>query len=297
MSVGLADPLLTAFVEQGANISTEASPYLWSDLVARRTALGLSANDLSALLRIEPGKYRSREIGAREVGPHLVGELIKMEAFVACEAATLVAAAPVAGAVVLQAATEHAAFIEGRPDAVTTLHRDPFPLVLQHVAVGRAAGALSRAGRDVEVHRGSRRFDLAARRLAVGLGKNQASALFRIGEKSYYNAERGAKPPQAGLIAELQAIDDFIASTATQLEWVDSDSVCEIVMIDDQDLFEREYPRARTRRDGVPYPCLVHAVCAARLAGELEAAGMSVRVVVDVKGYRGDTDHRADHGS
>ena len=70
MSVGLADPLLTAFIEQGANISIEVAPYLWSDLVARRTALGLSANDLSALLRIEPGKYRSRESGAREVGPY-----------------------------------------------------------------------------------------------------------------------------------------------------------------------------------------------------------------------------------
>ena len=101
-----------------------------------------------------------------------------------------------------------------------------------------------------------------------------------IDEKRYAKFERSTTAPPAGLVAELQAIDDFITTSAGQLDVTEVDGVSVVVMIDDQAEFERAYPQARTQRDGVVYPRRVHRVAAARRAHTLEAAGGSARIAV-----------------
>jgi hypothetical protein len=90
---------------------------------------------------------------------------------------------------------------------------------------------------------------------------------------------RSADAPPAGLVAELQAIDDFITTTASQLDVTEVAGVSVVMMIDDQAELERVYPKARTPRDGVVYPRRVHRVAAARRAHLLEAAGGNARIV------------------
>ena len=50
-----------------------------------------------------------------------------------------------------------------------------------------------------------------------------------------------------------------------------------VMLLDDQEQFETVYPKARTLRDGAPYPIRVHRVAAARRAQQLAAgaAGQS----------------------
>ncbi|OBG14475.1 MULTISPECIES: hypothetical protein [Mycobacterium avium complex (MAC)] len=255
-------------------------PYLWSDLIARRNALSLRVEDLVPVLRVDLRKYRSRETGALEVGPELVDELIAMEEFVTGEAARIIAAAPAEGTVVLRAVVDQAEFEDAHPDARTLRDLAAYPLSLQHVAVGRAAGQLSRHGRVVEVYRGEQRGDLTVRRLAAGLLKEETARLLGVDAKRYAKFERSTAAPPAGLVAELQAVDDFIAASAEQLEVAEVDGVSVVLMFDDQDAFERTYPQARTKRDGRVYPRRVHRVAAARRAHELEAAGGSARIAV-----------------
>jgi hypothetical protein len=245
-------------------------PYLWSDLLARRNALSLRVEDLVPVLRVDLRNYRSRETGALEVGPELVDELIAMEEFVAGEVDRMLNTAPAAGTVTLQAAVDQAEFEDAYPDARTLRDLVPYPMSLQHVAVGRAAAELSRRGRDIEVHRGDRRGELTVRWLAAGLLKDETARLLGIDEKRYAKFERSTTAPPAGLVAELQAVDDFITTTAAELDVTDVDGVSVVVMIDDQAEFERVYPQARTHRDGVVYPRRVHRVAAARRAHELE---------------------------
>ena len=278
MSVGLAGVLPAAVRDQEDDIDEQ--PYLWSDLLARRNALSLQVEDLVPVLRVDLRKYRSRETGALEVGPDLVDELIAMEEFVAGEADKLLAAAPAAGTVVLQAVVDQAEFETAYPDARTVRDLVPYPMSLQHVAVGRVAAELSRRGRDVEVHRGDRRGDLTVRRLAAGLLKDETARLLGLDEKKYAKFERSTTAPPAGLVTELQAIEDFITTSAGQLDVTEVAGVSVVVMIDDQAEFERAYPQARTKRDGVVYPRRVHRVAAARRAHSLEAAGASVRIAV-----------------
>lgn len=276
MSVALAELLPPGDLEDIIN----EQPYLWSDLLARRNALGLQVEDLVPVLRVDVRKYRSRETGALDVGPELVDELIAMEEFVAGEADRLVVTAPAAGTVILRAAVDQAGFENAYPGARTKRDLVPYPMSLQHVAVGRAAAALSRQGRDVEVHRGDRRADLTVRRLAAGLLKDETARLLGIEGKKYAKFERSAGAPPAGLVAELQAIDDFIDTSAASLEVTDVDGVKVVLMIDDQAAFARAYPQARTLRDGTGYPRRVHRVAAARRARMLEAAGGSTRIAV-----------------
>ena len=278
MSVGLAGVLPAAVRDQEDDI--DEPPYLWSDLLARRNALSLQVEDLVPVLRVDLRKYRSRETGALEVGPDLVDELIAMEEFVAGEADKLLAAAPASGTVVLQAVVDQGEFETAYPDARTLRDLVPYPMSLQHVAVGRVAAELSRRGRDVEVHRGDRRGDLTVRRLAAGLLKDETARLLGLDEKKYAKFERSTTAPPAGLVTELQAIDDFITTSAGQLDVTEVADVSVVVMIDDQAEFERAYPQARTKRDGVVYPRRVHRVAAARRAHSLEAAGASVRIAV-----------------
>jgi hypothetical protein len=278
MSVGLAGVLPAAVRDQEDDIDEQ--PYLWSDLLARRNALSLQVEDLVPVLRLDLRKYRSRETGALEVGPDLVDELIAMEEFVASEADKLLAAAPASGTVVLQAVVDQGEFETAYPDARTVRDLVPYPMSLQHVAVGRVAAELSRRGRDVEVHRGDRRGDLTVRRLAAGLLKDETARLLGLDEKKYAKFERSTTAPPAGLVTELQAIEDFITTSAGQLDVTEVADVSVVVMIDDQAEFERAYPQARTKRDGVVYPRRVHRVAAARRAHSLEAAGASVRIAV-----------------
>ena len=278
MSVGLAGVLPAAVRDQEDDIDEQ--PYLWSDLLARRNALSLQVEDLVPVLRVDLRKYRSREPGAQEVGPDLVDELIAMEEFVAGEADKLLAAAPASGTVVLQAVVDQGEFETAYPDARTVRDLVPYPMSLQHVAVGRVAAELSRRGRDVEVHRGDRRGDLTVRRLAAGLLKDETARLLGLDEKKYAKFERSTTAPPAGLVTELQAIEDFITTSAGQLDVTEVADVSVVVMIDDQAEFERAYPQARTKRDGVVYPRRVHRVAAARRAHSLEAAGASVRIAV-----------------
>lgn len=278
MSVAVMSSLPTAVHDQEENI--DEPPYLWSDLLARRNALSLRVEDLVPVLRVDMSKYRSRETGALVVGPYLVDELIAMEEFVAGEADQLIAAAPAGGTVILRAAVEQAEFEATYPDARTLRDLVPYPMSLQHVAVGRAAAELSRRDRTVEVHRGDRRGDLMVRRLAAGLLKDETARLLGIDEKRYAKFERSSTDPPPGLMAELQAVDDFITANAAQLEVAEVAGVSFVMMIDDQSEFERVYPQARTRRDGVVYPRRVHRVAAARRAHTLESAGASVRIAV-----------------
>ena len=278
MSVGLAGTLPAAVYDQEDDI--DEPPYLWSDLIARRNALSLRVEDLVPVLRVDLRKYRSRETGALEVSAELVDELIAMEEFVASDVARTLGAAPAEGTVMLEAAVDQVEFEDAYPDARTLRDLVPYPVSLQHVAVGRAAAELSRRGRDVEVHRGEQRGDLTVRRLAAGLLKEETARLFGIDAKRYAKFERSTAAPPAGLVTELQAIDDFITTSASQLDITDVDGVSIVVMIDDQADFERIYPQARTKRDGVVYPRRVHRVAAARRAHELEAAGGSARIAV-----------------
>ncbi|OOK65189.1 hypothetical protein BZL29_7924 [Mycobacterium kansasii] len=258
----------------------DEAPYLWSDLIARRNALSLRVEELVPVLRVDLRKYRSRETGALEVGPELVEELIAMEDFVADEAARIIATAPTDGTVVLRAVVDQEEFEDAHPDARTLRDLVAYPLSLQHVAVGRAAGKLSRQGRAVEVYRGEQRGDLTVRRLAAGLLKEETARLLGIDAKRYAKFERNTAPPPAGLVAELQAVDDFIAASMTQLEIVEIGGVSVVLMLDDQGAFEKAYPQARTKRDGTVYPRRVHRVAAARRAHELEAGGRSARIAV-----------------
>jgi hypothetical protein len=278
MSVGLAGGLSAGVHDQEDDIDEQ--PYLWSDLLARRNALSLQVEDLVPVLRVDLRKYRSRETGALEVGADLVDELIAMAEFVAGEADKLLVAAPAAGSVLLQAVVDEGEFEDAYPDARTLRDLVPYPMSLQHVAVGRVAAELSRQGRDVEVHRGDRRADLTVRRLAAGLLKDETARLLGLDEKKYAKFERSSTAPPGGLVTELQAIEDFITTSASHLDVTEVAGVSVVVMIDDQAEFERAYPQARTQRDGMVYPRRVHRVAAARRAHTLEAAGASVRIAV-----------------
>lgn len=283
MSVSTAGLLPAAVHDQEVDIDEDGfnePPYLWSDLLARRNALSLRVEDLVPVLRVDLRKYRSRETGALEVGPELVDELIAMEDFVADEVAKRLAAAPASGVVKLQASLDQDDFETDYPDARTLRDLVPYPVSLQHVVVGRAAAELTRRGLDVEVHRGDRRADLTVRRLAAGLLKDETARLLGLDEKKYAKFERSTTAPPAGLVAELQAVEDFITTSAGQLAVTEAAGVSVVTMIDDQAEFERAYPQALTQRDGVVYPRRVHRVAAARRAHELEAADQSVRIVV-----------------
>lgn len=263
-------------------------PYLWSDLLARRNALALRTEDVAELLDINVDKYFSREWGSRTVGAYLVGELVAMEYFVSAqeEALTNEALTRTTGpaepgeAIILNAIVDQEQFEKTHPQARTQRDRVPYPAMLHDVAVGRATAELTRRGYDVEVHRGDRRADLTARRLAAGLLKFETAELFGMTKKKYFQREYGKEPPPAGLIAELQAIDDFITTTAAQSVITERRGVSMVHMIDDHGQYEVTYPQARTRRDARTYPMRVLRVAAGRRAGMLERDGHSARIVV-----------------
>lgn len=309
MSVGLAE-VLPAVVFEEATIAEHAVDYLWSDLKARRNALSLWPEDLAPVLGVDIARvlvcehddldevhwrYRSelpamREFIAGHPGdPHevpseYIEELADMEAFVATEAQRMITAAVTDGnAVTLDAVVDQAAFIDRYPGA-HTVGGNPYPVMLHYVAVGRAAAELRRRGRDVAVYRGDRRFDLAAARAALGLGKAQTAVLLGSNEKTYSKNERGVNPPPPKPMAELQRIDDFIAGLVGELEVTTEDGATVIWVSDDQAAFEKAYPAAVVERSGNPYQVQTMWIAAGRRAGALQAAGsgpVCIAVVAD----------------
>ncbi|QFS94665.1 hypothetical protein FIV07_28220 (plasmid) [Mycobacterium sp. THAF192] len=277
MSITLADAPPDSFF--GREDDIDEPPYLWSDLQARRCALGLQTEELSPVLGMDPTEYRARESGDLDVEPHLLMELIGMERFVAHIEQELLGSASAEAVNVLAALDDQEAFEVAYPDACTRGEGLAYPVSLQHVAVGRVAAELTRQGGVVEVHRGERRADLRVRRLAAGLLKEETSQLLGIVARRYARFESSPTAPPAGLIAELQAVDDFIVNSAAQLEVIEEDDVTIVVMIADEE-FERVYPQARTRRDAVFYPRRVHRVAVGRRASALDVAGAVARIGV-----------------
>lgn len=275
-------------VEQAAELVVEVEetpPYLWSDLLARRDALGLRREEMVKVLRVDERKYRARESGALPVGSTLIEELAAMESFVEDETERLLRTASSFGTVVLRAALDQRTFERRYPTARSLRDQAPYPVTLQHVAAGRAAAILNRRDRTVEVRRGERRADILVRRLAVGLVKRESAGLLGVSDSHFYKCERGTDSPPSGLVSELQAIDDFIQLSGLLLKRRKIEGVTVVHMVDDQDEFLRAFPRARTLMGYRPYPLRVHRIAAARRAQRLAAEGARTRIaVVSVRG-------------
>ncbi len=277
MTIALAD-VVSADVWSREN-DIDEPPYLWSDLLARRNALGLQTEELAPVLDVDYHRYREREKGVLSVGPYMLGEVIRMERFVAAVEADLIGGSG-EGAVVLEAVADQQAFEDAYPDARTLRDQNPYPMALHHVAAGRAAAALTRQGRDVEVYWDGRRADLKVRRLAAGLLKEETAGLLGIVSRRYARFESSADAPPAGLLAELQAIDDFIVDSSAALEVINENGIQIVTMIDDPAQFVRTYPQARTHRDETVYPLRVHRVAVGRRAAAIETAGTPARIDV-----------------
>lgn len=282
------DPPRRADGNDAGGATNGSPPYRWSDLLAWRNALGLTVEDLVPILKVDLGKYMSRQTGALEVGPYFIEELLAMADFVADETDAILAAAPDDGPVTLHAALDQHEFESTNPNARTLRDEVPYPVSLQHVAVGRATAELRRQGRTVEVHRGDSRADLLVLRLAAGLLKDETARLLGVNSQKHSRFERSPTEPPLGLMAELQAINDFIAASAAQLKVTEEAGVSIVPMIDNEAEFERVYPEAKTQRDGKRLPRRVHRVAAALRAQALERDGHPARILV-----RGHTHHRS----
>lgn len=310
MSVDLAGAERASAQEKGG-IAIAEKPfvdYLWSDLKARRNGLSFWPEGLVPVLGVDLARYLTYEYarpqdmprrfasewtametitaqenaaGMDDVPPEIVSELVEMEAFVAGETQQIIDEAPAEGPVRLSAVVDQETFTADYPYARTFLFDNLYPVTLQYVALGRAAAELRRRGRDVEVYRGERYFDLTSARLAVGLGKKEVPLLLGLNEKSYNVDERGARPGGTATMKDLQALDDFIDETAGHMKVSDDHGVKVIWVHDDQDKFTKTYPKARFERSGKAYPVRALWVAAARRAGALEAAGQQARIAVD----------------
>lgn len=284
MSVGLAEVLPAVFGEEDDIDEQPLAAYLWSDLKVRRNALSLWPEDLAPVLGLDLTRYRTYESGGRDLrgaAAGIVEEIIAMETFVVGEVARLVDDPPTAGTVVLHAVLDQDTFNTRYPQARTRHTNHPYPVTLQYVAVGRAAAELRRRGRDVEVYRGERHFELAAARLAAGLGKKETALLLGLNEKTYNVTERGTKPAgRSGLMHTLQALDDFVNAAAARFEVSVQDGVSVIWVLDDQAEFEKTYPEARFDRSDTPYPVRMLHVAAGRRVHQLDMAGPA-RIAVD----------------
>lgn len=278
VTAALSAELGDSVVEQLVN-----SWYSGADLAAARNAVGLSIHELTSVLRVDGENYKAREADTKDVQAHLVAELTAMNAFVTGLADQLAAAVPAAGVVVLEAVPDQASFESVFPLAKTRRDGVPYPVGLQHNAVGRVACELQRQGRTVEVHRGSRRADLLVRRRAVGLSGKEAARLFGLNEKTYLEGEQGKKP-LSRVLAELQAVEDFIVAEAADVRVVDVGNIKAVLTGGgDAGTQNRRAAAAVTLRDQKPYPASVHYAAAGRAAEELRNAGHDVRVAVPAR--------------
>jgi hypothetical protein len=257
--------------------------YSGADLAAARHAVGLSIHELTSVLRVDADNYKAREIDTKDVQAHLVGELIAMSTFVAGLVDQLTAQAPTEGTVLLEAVTDQASFESAYPMAKTRRDGVPYPMGLHHNAVGRVASALQRTGRTVEVRRGDRRAELLVRRRAVGLGGKEAARLFGLNEKTYLEGEQGKKP-LSRVLAELEAVENFITAEAADMRIIDVGSIKAVLMAPaDAGARASLAETAVTLRDREPYPVGVHYAAAGRAAQELRNAGHDVRVVMPAR--------------
>lgn len=260
--------------------------YLPCDLLAYREALALRLDDLAGLLGIDAGKQQRRERGIRDAGMHLAGEVLAMEAFVDAVAAQEIAAITAAAgpgrddAVVLEVTADPAEFPTLYPAAVTRQDKAPYPASLEHVAIGRAAAELLRRGYAVEVYRGDRRADLMVLRAAAGMFKNETVNLLQVHKGHYYRWELDRRPPPVAALAELRAINDFIAATAADLNILPAGDTGVLLTYSDaeQQRFEADYPHARTLTGAAAYPARLHRIAAAHRARIEAAAGGQVRI-------------------
>ncbi|SKY96336.1 Uncharacterised protein [Mycobacteroides abscessus subsp. bolletii] len=263
--------------------------YSGSDIRSYRNALSLRFEELNALLAIDGDHQWEREAGQRSTGTFVMLELLLMEQFVEdltrAEIAAVLADAPepaavVGGRVVLEALETQDEFQAAYPRAVTRRDGFAYPVSLQQVAAGRAAAELSRRGYNVEVYRtDGRRGDLRVRRLAAGLLKKETADLLGSNAKKYDMVERGKSAAPSGMIAELQAVDDFIEQAAARLPVTSTDDADVVFMTDDFREFQRAFPQARTRRDGRAYPSRVLAIAAVRRARAMMAdSGRPIRI-------------------
>lgn len=263
--------------------------YLGSDIRSYRNALSLRFEELNALLGVDEARQWEREAGKRDIGRFVMVELLLMEQFVEdltrLEIAAVIAdapdpEAPGVGAVVLEAFESQEEFQVAYPHAATRRDGTAYPVSLQQVAVGRAAAELSRRGYNVEVYRtDGRRADLKVRRMAAGLLKRETAELLGSTEKKYHLVERGKSAAPAGMIEELQAVDDFIEQTAANLPVTSAEGADVVLMTSDLHQFRRAFPHARTRRDGRPYPTRVVAIAAVRRARAMMAdSGRPIRI-------------------
>lgn len=242
---------------------TTSAPYLWSDLVARRSSLGLTREEVASTLGVDLSRYRSRETGAQAVGHHLMDELIAMEAFVASITQAHITTGREAPRITVSA--DQAAF-EGRyPRARTGWKDTPYPVTLEYTAAGRAAAALRREGIATDIHRAGRAADVLCRRLATGLVRPNAVELMRISKKHYQEIERGTRHNPRAVVEELQNLDDFLTTAAEALEPLSPGPPVVLPLIDDQQEFEARYPEAHLA-DGAPWPSRVSRVIALRAA-------------------------------
>ncbi|TKV35398.1 hypothetical protein [Mycobacteroides abscessus] len=283
--------MLTPEIAAGLQFSrNDLGPtYRSCDLLAYRDALALRREELADLLRVAVDKQGKRERGNSDVGLDLAAEMQAIENLVENIAGAAVTAAltdqptPVENeSVKLTVAADQDEFAALYPGARTLQDGLVYPVSLQHVAIGRAAADLTRRGHQVEVYRADRRVDLMVRRASAGLFKNETVDLLRVDKKHYYRWELGQRPPPANALAELQAVNDFIAATASRLEVHAYGDVEVLQTYDDRDQhrFEADYPHARTLVGTAAYPARMHRVAAARRAHEMIGAGRPVRIAM-----------------
>lgn len=122
--------------------------------------------------------------------------------------------------------------------------------------------------------------DLLARRETLGISAEQLAEILGVDRKMLAERETGARTVGDRLIAELDAMEQFV-TTQTSAMLSDSSPDAEVVvleLVEDQEGFERLFPTAVSLRERVPYPSTLHCVAAGRAAAELGRRGRSVKI-------------------
>lgn len=124
--------------------------YQWPDLWCRRTALGLSGNQMSMLLDLNQSNYSGMESGRRRVPERIWDQISRMESFVMRVEYQARQVSEVDGVITLD-------FLETDDELATVYpHHADLPALLHRVGVGRAAAALSADGKAVRITSPSR---------------------------------------------------------------------------------------------------------------------------------------------
>lgn len=128
--------------------------------------------------------------------------------------------------------------------------------------------------------------DLISRRAALGLARDVLADTLGVSAGKFWSREGGNTTSGAYLIDELNAMEAFVQQRAAAFidDAIndDGDTTVTLKVVVDPPEFEKTYPDAKTRRDGIPYPFTLEYVAAGRAAAELTRRGYVVEV------YRGD---------